>query len=103
MAWLLSHDFGRTLLDHFAGIHHSNVISEIARGSDVMGDIQHGKTAAITQVTEKIQNPKAHRDVKHRYGLVGQEGDRSRCKRTRNCDSLPLSTRQLVRAPTKKL
>ena len=52
---------------------------------------------AAPQAVEQIEDAGAHRDVEHRYGLVGYEQLRLQHERCRDRDALSLAARELVR------
>ena len=86
----------RALLDDAAEVHDQDAVGVVRGGREVVRDHQDAEPAA-PQAVEQVEDARAHRDVEHRDGLVGDEQLRLEHERRRDRDALPLAARELVR------
>jgi hypothetical protein len=83
-------------LDQLSSVHDKRLVGEIACGSDVMSDIEHGEVALAPQLIKQRQYAQADRHVQHGHRLVRQEHRRLRRQCSGNRHTLALSTGQLM-------
>ena len=86
----------RPLLDDPAEVHDRDPVGEVGRRREVVRDHQHAHPVPA-QAVEQAEDPRPHRDVEHRDGLVGDQELRLEHERRRDRDALALAARELVR------
>ena len=62
---MLGHLFGRPPLDDLAGVHDEDLIGEVARRGDVVGDVEHREREAAAQLLDQVQHLEPDRYVEH--------------------------------------
>ena len=91
------HVLDRPLLDDLAGVHHEDVVREIARAREIVRDVEERDLPFRLQLQHQVQDPDANRDVEHARRLVGEEHDRLDRERACDRDALALTAGELVR------
>ena len=90
------HILDRPLLDDLAGVHHENVVGDVARTREIVRDVEERDLPLLLELEHQVQDPDANRDVEHARRLVRQEHHRLDSQRARDRDSLALSAGELV-------
>ena len=91
----------RALLDDPAEVHDRDPVGEACGGREIVRDHQDPE-AALAEAVEQVQDPRAHRDVEHRDGLVRHEQVGAKDDARRDRDPLSLAARELVRVALEK-
>src|SRR5450759_2258211 len=88
---------GDAPLDDQPVLHHDDLVGQVARLTDVVGDEQHGEPEPIAQVLQHVQRAHAQGRIEHGRRLVGEQHLRVHHQRPRDHHALTLSAGQLVR------
>ncbi len=86
----------RAFLHDPSEIHDGDPVGEMRRRREIVGDHEHSHPFLAEPVEER-EDPRPHRDVEHRNGLVGDQQLRLEHERRRDGDALPLASGELVR------
>ncbi|MCY1306514.1 hypothetical protein D9M70_563780 [compost metagenome] len=88
---------GISPFDDLAGIHHRDILGDVAGGRDVVGDVEQAEVHLALHFAEQIEHAEAHGNVEHRGRLVGDD-DLGLCRECAgDVDALALAARELVR------
>src|SRR5581483_7812510 len=97
MERLAEHRVDGPLLDDVAGVHHEQVVGDVARAGEVVRHVEEADAELRLQVRHQVEDPDADRHVEHRDRLVGDHHPRLDGERPRDRDALALAARDLVR------
>ena len=86
----------RTALDDLPGVHHEQLVGDVARRGDVVGDVEQRELEATAQVVKQGEHLESDGDVQHRDRLVGEEHAGAGGESAGERDPLPLAARELV-------
>ncbi len=87
----------RALFDDAAMLHHRDVVADLRRDAQIVGDEQHGDAEPGLDFVEQFQHLRLHRDVERRYRLVRHQHVGIERQRAGNRDALALAAGELVR------
>ena len=86
-------------LDELAAVHHGNPVAHVPNGREIVRDEQVGEAEPALQVHQQVEDLRPHGDVERRDRLVADDQRRVGGERPCDRDALPLSARELERAP----
>ena len=86
----------RSFFDDLAVFHDDDVVAELTRERQVVGDQYERHGVLVTQACQQRQDVALRRDVQGRRRFVSDEDARLRIERRRDGDALAHSARQFV-------
>ena len=87
----------RALFDDPAMLHHGNVVADLRRDAQIVGDEQQRDAEPGLDFVEQFQHLRLHRDVERGDGLVRHQHVGIERERARDRDALALAAGELVR------
>ncbi len=78
-------------------LHHSDVVADLRRDAQVVGDEQQRDAEPVLDFVEQLQHLRLHRDVERRYRFVGDQHVGIERQRAGDRDTLALAAGELVR------
>ena len=87
----------RSFFDDLAVFHDDDVIAELTRERQVVGDQHERHGVLVTQTCQQHQDVALRRNIQGRRRFVSDEDARLRIERRRDSDALPHATREFVR------
>ena len=91
------HLVARADLHHITQIHHRDAVTGILQQREVVGNVDRRQAHLPRQAPRRIQNPRSHRNIQHRYWLIRHQKIRVQHQRPRQHHALQLPTAELMR------
>ncbi|MGA0716167.1 MAG: hypothetical protein ACO3OO_13015 [Gemmobacter sp.] len=82
---------GRAGLDDAAGLEHDHAVGDRADHPEVVADEEIAQPVARLKAREQIEDPRAHREIEGRDGLVEHDQVGAQHERARERDALALA------------
>ena len=89
-------DISGSVFHDLAGIHHGDVIGEVANYREVVGNKDHGQIQFVAQFEEKIENLGLDGNVQSGYRFIREHQFRFGCEGAGDGNPLSLTTREFV-------
>lgn len=89
-------DISGSVFHDLAGIHHGDVIGEVAHYREVVGNKEHGQIQFVAQFEEKIENLGLDGNVQSGYRFIREHQFRFGCEGAGDGNPLSLTTREFV-------
>jgi len=89
-------DISGSVFHDLAGIHHGDVIGEVANYREVVGNKEHGQIQFVAQFEEKIENLGLDGNVQSGYRFIREHQFRFGCEGAGDGNPLSLTTREFV-------
>ena len=67
----------RASFDDATAAHDVDAVTDVARGCDVMGDVEDRHSFGLTQIRQQVENVQTDGGVEHRCWFVGQQNLRA--------------------------
>ncbi len=87
----------RRLLDHLAGVHHGDAVTEVGDHTEVVSDEQDAEPELALELAEEVEDLRLDGHVERGGRLVGDEEARRARQRHREHHALAHPTRELMR------
>ena len=79
------------LLDDAAGIHDSDIISNLGHNAEIVRDVDHGEILLLLQILYEVEDLCLDSDIESGRRFIAYEDVRIACQRDCNDDTLPHS------------
>ena len=91
------HLLDRAVLDDLARVHDEDVVGDVPRAREVVGDVEERYAALLFELQHQVEDPDANRHVEHARRLVREQHGRLDGQGARDRDALALAAGELMR------